>query len=125
MPPRSRTTTDDLPRVSIPSLHRSGKLRLGRSTTGFLLDKESPRFFAFLGHNGIGWIEVGSQRWSVEGRNLRHGGFRLYCRGGNGRCHLNLFITGDGRVGTASELGLTWATKRLSKTNRALYRRRK
>ena len=122
---RTRITTDDVLKVPVQSLYRRGKLKAGQFSEGPLLDRTSPRFTALLGYDGVGWIEVGSRRWTIEKRSLRQGGFRLSCRGSNGRRHLNLFITQDGSVGTASQLGLIWTTKRLTKSNRALCRRRK
>ena len=125
MPRRSRATTDDLTSVSIHTLSRSRKLILGRYTQGFLLGNDSPRFSAFLGYDGIGWIEVGTRRWSIGKQEIRRGGFRLVCRGSNGKAHLSLFISRDGTVGSASELRLIYTTQRMRKAKRVLHRRGK
>jgi hypothetical protein len=65
------------------------------------------------------------QRISRKTRQPIIGGIRLYLIASNNRRHSNLFLTADNRVGTVSELGLIWKTKRLGKSNRALNRRRK
>ncbi len=135
MPPRSRTLIEDTRKTRIQSLYNSGKMRAGQTTSGHLLGRDSPRFTAFLGANSYGWLQIGNQKWAIESRGMQRisrktrlpiiGGIRLYLISSNNRRHSNLFLTTDNRVGTVSELGLIWKTKRLRKSNRALNRRRK
>lgn len=136
MPPRSRTIIEDTRKIRIQSLYSSGKIKAGQTTSGHLLGKESPRFTAFLGSNSYGWLQVGNQKWALESREMQRisrktrqpimmGAVRLYLIGSNNRRHSNLFLTVDNRIGTVSELGLSWKTKRLSKSNRAVNRRRR
>jgi len=135
MPPRSRTLIEDTRKTRIQSLYNSGKIRVGQTTSGHLLGRDSPRFTAFLGANSYGWLQIGNQKWAIESRGMQRisrktrlpiiGGIRLYLISSNNRRHSNLFLTTDNRVGTVSELGLIWKTKRLRKSNRALNRRRK
>ncbi len=135
MPPRTRTLIEDARKIRIQSLYNSGKIRVGQTTSGHLLGRDSPRFTAFLGANSYGWLQIGNQKWALESRGMQRisrktrqpiiGGIRLYVIASNDRRHSNLFLTTDNRVGTVSELGLIWKTKRLRKSNRALNRRRK
>ena len=135
MPPRTRTLIEDTRKIRIQSLYNSGKITIGQTTSGHLLGKEGPRFTAFLGGNSYGWLQIGTQKWALESRQMQRisrrtrqpiiGGIRLYLISSNNRRHSNLFLTTDNRVGTVSELGLIWKTKRLRKSNRALNRRRK
>jgi len=135
MPPRTRTLIEDTRKIRIQSLYNSGKIRVGQTTSGHLLGRDSPRFTAFLGANSYGWLQIGNQKWAIESRGMQRisrktrlpiiGGIRLYLISSNNRRHSNLFLTTDNRVGTVSELGLIWKTKRLRKSNRALNRRRK
>jgi hypothetical protein len=135
MPPRSRTLIEDARKIRIQSLYNSGKIKVGQTTSGHLLAKEGPRFTAFLGGNSYGWLQIGNQKWALESRQMHRisrktrqpiiGGIRLYLISSNDRRHSNLFLTADNRVGTVGELGLIWKTKRLSKSKRALNRRRK
>src|ERR1051326_6095793 len=126
MPPRTRISVEDIGcrKIPIQTLFSRRKLRLGEYTDGFLLDDRGPRFSAFLGCDGCGWIQVGRGRWLIERRYLTRGGFRFDLRASNGQRHTNLFIVGD-RVGTVSELGLTWNSKRMTKAKRAVNRRGK
>jgi len=135
MPPRTRTLIEDTRKIRIQALYNSGKMRAGQTTSGHLLGRDSPRFTAFLGANSYGWLQIGNQKWAIESRGMQRisrktrqpiiGGIRLYLISSNNRRHSNLFLTADNRVGTVSELGLIWKTKRLRKSNRALNRRRK
>ncbi len=135
MPPRTRTLIEDTRKIRIQALYNSGKMRAGQTTSGHLLGRDSPRFTAFLGANSYGWLQIGNQKWAIESRGMQRisrktrlpiiGGIRLYLISSNNRRHSNLFLTTDNRVGTVSELGLIWKTKRLRKSNRALNRRRK
>jgi hypothetical protein len=135
MPPRSRTLIEDTRKIRIQSLYNSGKIKIGQTISGYLLGRDSPQFTAFLGANSYGWLQIGNQKWALESRRMHRisrktrlpiiGGIRLYLISSNNRRHSNLFLTADNSVGTASELGLIWKTKRLRKSNRVLYRRRK